>query len=56
MENKETLEKAAEVFEAANVSGLNTATCKNDCLTTAVDWGCVLALVIGSKNFILCVM
>jgi hypothetical protein len=33
----------------ANVSGLNAAPCRNLILTTTVDWGCVLALVIGSQ-------
>jgi hypothetical protein len=30
------------------ISGLNAAPCINLILTTTVDWGCVLALVIGS--------
>jgi len=36
---------------APNVSGLNAAPCKKLLLTTAFDWGCVLALVMCCKIY-----
>lgn len=34
-----------------NVLGLNAALVEKLILTTTIDWGCVLALVIGSKIY-----